>query len=268
MQYYYEEIWVPPVSGELSVRRTDSCAGRACVRMADEGKMGLDEEKRQQRFELMDRICFSVCEGNEFQALRAVRQRNELGIPDTFRDELTEWKYDLILQESLIMQSLRNVGVPDLPLDDVYAEFSRRIYFACDLPECRMISEEMVIRFCQMNALKEIQNYSLLVQKVLQAVDRDLSQPLTLQYFSHTLNVNSSYLSSLFSREMGTTLTEYVTERRISYAADLLLTTQHPIKTVAKKAGIPDVQYFSRLFKKRMGQTPSQYRRGAESAAK
>jgi len=116
------------------------------------------------------------------------------------------------------------------------------------------------LRFCDMNSLKEIQRYSLLVQTVLQTVDRDLSQPLTLQDFAKKLNVNSSYLSNLFSKEVGVTLTEYVTAQRISYAADLLLTTQEPIKTVAKKAGIPDVQYFSRLFKKRTGQTPSQYR--------
>ncbi|MCD8076569.1 MAG: AraC family transcriptional regulator [Lachnospiraceae bacterium] len=220
----------------------------------------MDEKTIRRRYELVDRICYSVCIGNEFQTVRAVRAWVKLGVQGELPDELTEWKFDLIRQKALIIQSLRDIGVPELSLEDVSAEYTSRIYQAMDVRECRRILEEMAVRFCHMNSLKEIQRYSLLVQTVLQTVDRDLSQPLTLQDFAKKLNVNSSYLSNLFSKEVGVTLTEYVTAQRISYAADLLLTTQEPIKTVAKKAGIPDVQYFSRLFKKKTGQTPSQYR--------
>ncbi len=221
----------------------------------------MDEQQRQQRFELMDGICYNVREGNELRALHDVRERNAIGVSGTLGNEITEWKYDLIWQMAQLTQSLLDVGIPEESLNDVQEEFFRRIYQAGDVKECRVVAEEMAVRFCRMNSLKKIQNYSVLVQKVLQEVDRDLSQTLTLQHLARTLNVNSSYLSSLFSREMGMTLTEYVTGRRISYAADLLRKTQYPIKTVAKKTGISDVQYFSRIFKKKMGVTPSRYRR-------
>ncbi len=220
----------------------------------------LDEQQQVLRYELLDRICYNACEGNEFQTLRAVRERNALGMPGVLKDELEEWKYDLIRQMALLAQSLRKIGVSELTLDEVQAEFSGRIYLALDQSDCRLISEEMAIRFCRLNSMKKLQSYSSLVQKVLQEVDRDLNQPLTLQHFADRLNVNSSYLSSLFSREMGVTLTEYVAEKRISFAADLLRTTQYPVKTIAKKTGFQDVQYFSRVFKKKMNVTPSQYR--------
>ncbi|MCC8066537.1 MAG: helix-turn-helix domain-containing protein [Clostridiales bacterium] len=222
------------------------------------------DQTEQRRVELMDHVCYSICIGNEFQTLRAVRERNELGMPGRIPDELTEWKYDLITQKALIMQSLHEIGIPVSLLDRTNTEFIRKIYGAADTGECLRISEQMAVRFCRMNSLKEVRRYSMLVQKVIQETDRDLSQPLTLQYFSNMLNVNSSYLSNLFSKEVGMTLTEYVTAQRISYAADQLLTTQQPIKTIAKKSGIPDVQYFSRLFKRRTGQTPSQYRESYE----
>ncbi len=222
----------------------------------------MDEQRQMQRYELMDKICYNVCDGNEFQTLQSVRERNALGMPGTIRDELTEWKYDLIWQMAQITQSLRDRDVPALSLNEIQKDFFRLIYQAGDQQECRQISEEMALRFCRMNALKNVRNYSVMVQRVLQLVDRDLSQPLSLQYLAGALNVNSSYLSSLFSREMGETLTEYVTDKRISYAANQLLKTQYPIKTVAKRAGIPDVQYFSRIFKRKMGVTPSRYRRG------
>ncbi len=220
------------------------------------------EERLLKRQELMDRVCFSVREGNDFQALRAIRERNELGIPGLIDDPLSEWKYELTEMRVLLSVTLRSAGIPATLILNLEGEFTRRIHMALDVTECIHLTEEMVLRFCRESSRKEHSVRSSLVQSVLQIVDRDLSAPLTLQYLAGELNVNSSYLSSLFRREVGVTLTEYVTERRISYAADLLRTTQSPIKIIAKKAGIQDVQYFSRLFKKRIGVTPSRYREG------
>ncbi len=226
----------------------------------------MEEEIRDRKLELMQQICTSVCEGNEFQALRFVRERNELVPSGMLRDEMTEWKYDLVAQGTLMARSLHQQGVSGHLLDNVFQLFMNRIFTASDQSECRLISEEMTIRYCQLSTTRNNQTYPMLIRTVLQEIDRDLSQPLSLQHLADTLNVNKSYLSGLFSSKMGVTLTEYVTEKRMTYAADLLAKTQYPIKTVAKKAGIPDVQYFSRLFKKRTGQTPSQYRLGANPA--
>lgn len=212
------------------------------------------------RYELMDELLRGIRDGNEYQALQALRARNEIRVPGLLKDELTEWKYDLIQTKALAIQELRRMRVIDVLLEDIHAGFTQRIYEAVDVEECRRIGEEMVERFCRLNQLKAISSYSLLVQKILLTVDMDLGQTLTLQYFAENLSVNRSYLSNLFRREVGMTITDYVTDRRIRTAADLLLTTSNPIKTVAKQVGIMDVHYFSRLFKRKMGMPPSQYR--------
>ncbi|MBQ6989418.1 MAG: helix-turn-helix transcriptional regulator, partial [Clostridia bacterium] len=71
---------------------------------------------------------------------------------------------------------------------------------------------------------------------------------------------NASYLSDLFHRETGKTITEYVTELRMNHAAALLQKTTLQIQTVAQHCGISDVNYFSKLFKKQYLVTPRQYR--------
>lgn len=212
------------------------------------------------RYELTDRLLYAVREGNEYQVLKMIQEWNSLPLPGRLEDELTEWKYDLVQIKSLIIQELRRCGVMDLLLENLNTEFTQRIHAAASAGECREIAELMALRLCGTNSLREMRDYSFLVQKIILAVDMDLTQTLTLQYFSETLNVNRSYLSDLFRREVGTTVTDYVTERRVRMAADLLLTTQDPIKTVAKRVGIMDVHYFSRLFKRKMGKAPSQYR--------
>jgi len=106
----------------------------------------MDEKTTRRRYELMDRICYSVCIGNEFQTVRAVRAWVKLGVQGELPDELTEWKFDLIRQKALIIQSLRDIGVPELSLEDVSVEYTARIYQAGDVRGCRRIREEMAVR--------------------------------------------------------------------------------------------------------------------------
>ncbi len=228
--------------------------------VAAESGLGKHAGSMIRRYELMDDLLRGIRDGNEYQALQALRARNQMKVPGLLKDELTEWKYDLIQTKALIIQELRRNRVVDVLLDDIHMGFTQHIYEAADVEECRKIGEEMTARFCRLNQLKSISSYSLLVQKILLSVDMDLSRTLTLQYFAENLNVNRSYLSNLFRREVGMTITDYVTDRRIRTAADLLLTTSNPVKTVAKQVGIMDVHYFSRIFKRKMGMPPSQYR--------
>ena len=73
--------------------------------------------------------------------------------------------------------------------------------------------------------------------------------------------ISPSYLSSLFKQDTGTTLTDFINTQRIQRAANLLSTTEQNISVVAEQVGILDVNYFTKMFKKSMGSTPTQYRR-------
>ena len=64
---------------------------------------------------------------------------------------------------------------------------------------------------------------------------------------------------------MGSTLTEYVSRRRVNHAMFLLEATSLQIQTIAHQCGIPDVNYFTRTFKKYAGITPKEYRAAQRS---
>ena len=72
--------------------------------------------------------------------------------------------------------------------------------------------------------------------------------------------ISPSYLSTLFKKETGKTLTDYVQQRRVGYARQLLASTKLQVQTIAQYCGIPDVNYFSKTFKKYAGMTPMEYR--------
>ena len=108
-----------------------------------------------------------------------------------------------------------------------------------------------------------MKNYSMIIQKVITLIDSDLTADLSLHKLAQALNVNASYLSSLFKKETGITLTEYVSKKRMDYAAFLLTSTNLQIQGVAQHCGIFDVNYFTKMFKKQTGKTPREYREDA-----
>ncbi|MDF2513281.1 MAG: AraC family transcriptional regulator, partial [Herbinix sp.] len=91
-------------------------------------------------------------------------------------------------------------------------------------------------------------------------IDMDLTADLSLNAISEELNVNASYLSNLFKKEIGSTLTEYVNRKRVEHGILLLNSTKLQIQTIAQYCGIPDLNYFTKIFKKNIGKTPREYR--------
>ena len=98
------------------------------------------------------------------------------------------------------------------------------------------------------------------IGKIITIVEADLTADLSLNALATTLNVSASYLSTLFKKETGKTLTDYVNSRRVEYAKKLLKTTNLQIQTVAGLCGIDDVHYFSKMFKNMVGLTPKSFR--------
>ena len=84
---------------------------------------------------------------------------------------------------------------------------------------------------------------------------------LMLQDVADAVHMSQSHFSTLFSQETGLTFTRYLTALRIGKAKELLATTQLRASQIAFSVGYNDAHYFSYLFKKNTGLTPSEYRR-------
>ncbi len=72
-----------------------------------------------------------------------------------------------------------------------------------------------------------------------------------------------TYLCTLFKEETGSTINAYLTHQRMLYAARLLSTGRYRVYELARRLGYSDVKYFSSLFKRYLGQSPSRYGDGA-----
>ncbi|UQZ33414.1 hypothetical protein C2I18_07495 [Paenibacillus sp. PK3_47] len=87
-----------------------------------------------------------------------------------------------------------------------------------------------------------------------------MDKGLTIRQIADNTYLTQTYLCALFKKEIGKTVNEYVTEIRMAKAKELLQNRRLKLYEVAMAIGITDSNYFSSLFKKSTGLTPSQYR--------
>lgn len=99
------------------------------------------------------------------------------------------------------------------------------------------------------------------VQKIKSYIQEHISEPISLSTLSLLVNYNETYISRLFRQSTGTKLSEYIYQERISKARFLLSTTGEPIANIAAATGFDSQQYFSLVFKKSVGISPSEYQR-------
>ena len=74
------------------------------------------------------------------------------------------------------------------------------------------------------------------------------------------LGVSNSYFSTIFKKETGNSFISYLTDYRMDQAARRLLETNEKSYMIAKEVGYTDPNYFSYVFKRRFGVSPSKYR--------
>lgn len=99
-----------------------------------------------------------------------------------------------------------------------------------------------------------------ITQNVLFWVKDNYHKDVGLQTVADKLQLNPSYISRTFSRDMHCSFSSYLTMYRLERAKVLLVETDKKILTIAEKVGFNNGDYFSVVFKKETGMSPQQYR--------
>jgi AraC-like DNA-binding protein len=96
---------------------------------------------------------------------------------------------------------------------------------------------------------------------IMQWIEKHYAEEVCLDDLSVALHLSKFYVSRVFSQETGSSITDYLTTRRIKQACRLLQTTMLPIERIGIEIGYPNASYFIRLFKLVVGMTPLKYRK-------
>ena len=146
--------------------------------------------------------------------------------------------------------------------EEVLAESGKNMESAIAYAK-KMISQAIEIR--DQNSGNK--NRSILKNAVDFIDSHYMDEEISLNTVANVANVSSNHFSALFSQNMGQTFIEYLTSLRMNKAKELLRCTGMRSSEIAGEIGYKDAHYFSYLFKKTQGMTPSDYRKAREEKA-
>ena len=146
--------------------------------------------------------------------------------------------------------------------EEILAESGKNIESAITYAK-KMISQAITIR--DQNSGNK--NRSILKTAVDFIDEHYMDEDISLNTAANVANVSSNHFSALFSQNMGQTFIEYLTTLRMNKAKELLRCTGMRSSEIAGEVGYKDAHYFSYLFKKTQGMTPSEYRKAREDKA-
>lgn len=143
-------------------------------------------------------------------------------------------------------------------LSDFYIQKADRCKNAKDVSDLHPIMCEDYAK--RMKALRKQKVCSKHVADCLDYIYDHLHTRITIEDLADHVNLNPSYLSRLFKKEVGTPVSNYIQTKKIETAKKMLVYSEHSLSEIASTLAFPSQSYFTEIFRKKTGITPTEYR--------
>lgn len=163
----------------------------------------------------------------------------------------------LILLTSRLLQELNMLG-PDMEKKE--RDLWERIFKQERMADLRQIVEEHLLQVCESIEEKRKGKPKNVIERIHALIEQRYAENLQIGDIAKEVYLSSTYMCLLFKQETGETINEFLTKVRIEKAKELLSDPRNKFYEVCFMVGYSDPSYFSKLFKKYVGLTPSAYR--------
>lgn len=126
--------------------------------------------------------------------------------------------------------------------------------------ELNLLLQEVALKIAAKVNIFNNKSIRIILRKAIDYINAHYAEPVTLNEVAEHAFVTCFYISRMFKKELGTSFVDYLNDIRIEKAKELLKDVKYKSYEVANLVGIQDPHYFSKLFKKHSGISPSEYR--------
>ena len=133
-----------------------------------------------------------------------------------------------------------------------------KLRLCCKIEEIKDCLDKLVYLYKESIPIQEKVN-SVLIKKMISYIVNSYIGKVSLEDFAAEMNVTPEYLSHLFTKEVGTSFSEYLKKYRIGIAKKIMLTSNYKIYEIGEKVGYKDPKYFCKMFKELTGLSPKEY---------
>lgn len=218
----------------------------------------------EERYKWENAILAAVSAGNTQQAIEAHYQFLQYKLLPRTADPVRDRKNILFTFNTLLRKAVELAKVHPLHIDNLSKQFAIQIETSCTLEQLQSLSITMIRKYCMLVNNYSRRSYSVLVQTCMDYVDFHYTAELSLAGLAAMCYVSPSYLSALFKKEVGMTITDYINSTRIRQSLIFLNASNLSVGEIASRVGFADANYFTRTFKKLQGKTPKAYRQAIQ----
>lgn len=214
------------------------------------------------RYNLEEKVIDSISRGDFNAAMKYSTDQALANIDNRSPSTLRSKKNNLLAFNTICRKGAERGNVHPIHLDEMSRRMAIKIENMTSPNQDKEVHREVLKKYCTMVQHNSTTGYSPTMQKVINHILQNMNDTeLTLQSTAATLSLNKSYLATLFKKETDKTFTQFVNAKRLEHAIFLLNSTDLQIQEIANICGVPDVTYFTRIFKAEKGMTPTQYRK-------
>ncbi|WP_027204456.1 helix-turn-helix transcriptional regulator [Butyrivibrio fibrisolvens] len=179
----------------------------------------------------------------------------------TKKFNMEDQRLGLAVNRAMSRIAAYEAGVPAPIIHKITTKESKAIAAAQSEKQMIDACETMLKEFCEMVRSIKNEKYSAMTQSIMYSINQNYMNELTIKDIAKELNITESYMIAQFKEETGITPAVYLRKVRLKKAAGLLISTSDEIQKISGSVGIPDANYFVKLFKDEFQMTPSAYRR-------
>ena len=127
----------------------------------------------------------------------------------------------------------------------------------------RLLRDEVARDLIRLSVIlaKLAQRERNIIRDIADYIERHYHEDMTLRHISDRFYLSREYISRRFKQEFGENISDYIARIRIEKAKQLLKNPNLRIVQIAEIIGYQDEKYFSKVFKKMVGQSPNEYRK-------
>jgi AraC-like DNA-binding protein len=174
-------------------------------------------------------------------------------------------KNNLIALVAIVCRAAADLGADDIKsymLSDYYInEIEQKV----SKDNWKKIVQDVMLHYSDLVREGREEKYSSQVKRTIRHIRRRLFEPCALRDLARDIRVTPNYLSSLFKKETGLTLTRYIQNLKIEEAKRMMLDREHSLGDIADMLGFASLSYFSRVFKRLNLYCPREYLEKAQA---
>ncbi|MGL5693522.1 MAG: helix-turn-helix transcriptional regulator [Peptostreptococcaceae bacterium] len=215
----------------------------------------------RERYKIESRLLHYISIGDRERAIDTIGDKSLIvGINKFPENPIRSIKNFAIKINILFRKAVQENNIDPYFLDYVSEHFVKKIEDTNNIDMVKFIFKEMINEYCDLVNKYMNEGYSKLISESINYIRLNFKYEMGLSSISKAMFVHPTYLAKKFKFETGKTITEYINETRTKEAKLMLKTTELKVEDIAYYVGYNDKTYFSKVFKKMYGISPSDFR--------